>query len=62
MWRKQQHKRQKGFPAEMNFIADLDRAAIRQQHPYRDLQPPPISVDDRDRAVSPLGLAEDLKR
>jgi len=45
----------------MNFLADLDHGAIRQQHPYRDLQTFPGSVDDRDRAVSPLGPAEDLK-
>jgi hypothetical protein len=46
----------------MNFLADLDPGAIGQQHPYRDLQPFPASVDDTDRAVSPLGPAEDLKR
>ncbi len=45
----------------MNFIADLDRGAIRQQHPYGDLQPFSASIDDRDRAISPLGPAEDLK-
>ena len=45
----------------MNFIADLDRGAIRQQHPHRDLQPFSASIDDTDRAISPLGPAEDLK-
>jgi len=45
----------------MNFIADLDRGAIRQQHPRRDLQPFSASINDRDRAISPLGPAEDLK-
>jgi hypothetical protein len=45
----------------MNFIADLDRGAIRQQHPYRDLQPFSASIDDTDRAISPLGPSEDLK-
>jgi len=35
--------------------------ALRQQHPYRNLQPPPGWVDDRDRAVSPLRPADDLK-
>jgi hypothetical protein len=35
--------------------------AIRQQHPYRNFQPPPGWVDDRDRAVSPLRPADDLK-
>jgi hypothetical protein len=45
----------------MNFIADLDRGAIRQKHPHRDLQPFPASIDDRDRTISPLGPAEDPK-
>jgi hypothetical protein len=45
----------------MNFIADLYRGAIRQQHPHRDLQPFPASVNDSDRTVSPLGPAEDLE-
>src|ERR1017187_6528714 len=45
----------------MNFIADLYRGAIRQQHPHGDLQPFSASIDDRDRAISPLGPAEDLK-
>jgi hypothetical protein len=45
----------------MNFLADLDHGAIRQQHPHRDLQPFPASVDDRDRAISPLGPAEDFE-
>ena len=35
--------------------------AIRQQHPYRNFQPPPSWVDDRHRAVSPLRAADDLK-
>ena len=45
----------------MNFIADLSRGAIRQQHPHGDLQPFSASIDDGDRAISPLGPAEDLK-
>ena len=45
----------------MNFIADLDRGAIRKQHPYRDLQPFSASIDDSGRAISPLWPAEDLK-
>jgi hypothetical protein len=45
----------------MNFIADLDRGAIRQQHPRRDLQPFSGSINNTDRAISPLGPAEDLK-
>jgi len=45
----------------MNFIADLDGSAIGRQHPHRDLQPSSVSINDRDRTISPLGLAEDLK-
>jgi hypothetical protein len=45
----------------MNFIADLDRGAIRQQHPRRDLQPFSGSINNTDRAIFPLGPAEDLK-
>src|SRR5258705_6191423 len=45
----------------MNFLADLDHGAIRQQHQHRHLQPFPASVDDRDRAISPLGRAEDFE-
>src|ERR1035441_7957637 len=45
----------------MNFIADLHRGAIRQQHPHRDLQPFSASINDRNCAVSPLRPAEDPK-
>ena len=45
----------------MDFLADLDPGAIRQQHPYRDLQPLSGSVDNTDRTVSPLRPAENLK-
>src|SRR4051794_1923311 len=45
----------------MNFIADLDRGAIRHQHPHGDLQPFSASIDDRDCTISPLGPADDLK-
>jgi hypothetical protein len=45
----------------MNFIADLDRGAIRHQHPHGNLQPFSASIDDRDCAISPLGPANDLK-
>src|SRR6202162_6314710 len=45
----------------MNFIADLDRGAIRHQHPHGNLQPFSASIDDRDCAISPLGPADDLK-
>ena len=44
----------------MNFIADLDRGAIRHQHPHGNLQPFSASIDDRDCAISPLGPADDL--
>lgn len=45
----------------MNFIADLDRGAIRHQHPNGNLQPFSASIDDGDCAISPLGPADDLK-
>src|SRR5664279_2775465 len=45
----------------MNFIADLDRGAIRHQHPHGNLQPFSASIDDRDCAISPLGPPDDLK-
>ena len=35
--------------------------AIRQQHPYRNVQPPPSWIGDRHRAVSTLRPADDLK-
>src|SRR5580692_8646988 len=35
--------------------------AIRQQHPYRNFQPPPSWIGDRHRAVSTLRPADDLK-
>ena len=45
----------------MNFLADFDHGAIGQQHPNRDLQPFSASIDDTDRAISPLGPSEDSK-
>src|SRR5258707_5606410 len=44
----------------MNSLADLYPAAVGRQHPYGNLQPLPGVVDDRNRAISPLRLAEDL--
>jgi hypothetical protein len=45
----------------MDFLVDLDQGAIRQQHPYRDLQTLSGPVNDGDRTVSPFRPAEDLK-
>jgi len=52
---------QKGFLIQMGLIHDLYVGGIRQQHPSRNLQPPSGSIHDRDRAVSSLGFADDLK-
>ena len=40
---------------------DPDFRAIRRQHPDRNFQSPADRVDDGDRAVSPLGSAQDFK-
>ena len=45
----------------MRPLRDLHLGAIRQQHPHRNFQASPRWVDDRDRAISPLRSAEDLK-
>jgi len=45
----------------MRSFRDLDLGAIRRQHPDRNLQAPPHWVNDRDRSISPLRSAEDLK-
>ena len=45
----------------MRSFRDLDLGAIRRQHPHRNFQSPSRWVDDRDRAVSPLRSADDLK-
>ena len=45
----------------MRSLRDLDLGAIRRQHPDRNFQTPPHWVNDRDRSISPLRSAEDLK-
>ena len=57
----QRRERQKSFLTQMRSLRDLHLGAFRQQHPHRNLQTPPRWVDDRDRAVSPLRSADDLK-
>ena len=57
----QRRERQKSFLTQMRSLRDLYLGAIRQQHPHRNLQSPPRWVDDRDRAISPLRSADDLK-
>ena len=45
----------------MSLFADHCPGSFRRQHPYRNLEPPPGLVNDRDRAISPLRSAHDLK-
>jgi hypothetical protein len=45
----------------MRSVRGLDLRAIRRQHPDRNLQSPSRWVHDRDRTISPLRSAEDLK-
>jgi hypothetical protein len=45
----------------MRSLRDPDLGAIRRQHPDRNFQTPPHWVNDRDRSISPLRSAEDLK-
>jgi hypothetical protein len=45
----------------MRSLRGLDLRAIRRQHPDRNLQAPSRWVNDRDRTISPLRSAEDLK-
>ena len=45
----------------MRSLRGLDLRAIRRQHPDRNLQSPSRWVNDRDRTISPLRSAEDLK-
>ena len=45
----------------MRSVRNLDPGALRQEHPYWNLQSPPCGVDDGNRAISPLWPAEDLK-
>ena len=45
----------------MWLACDLDFRAIWRQHPDRNFQSPADGVDDGDRAISPLGSAQDFK-
>ena len=45
----------------MWLACDRDFRAIWRQHPDRNLQSPADGVDDGDRAISPLGSAQDFK-
>jgi hypothetical protein len=45
----------------MWLACDPDFGAIWRQHPDRNFQSPAERVDDRDRAISPLGPAQDFK-
>src|SRR5215510_4948397 len=45
----------------MWLARDPDFRAIWRQHPYRNFQSPADRVDDGDRAISPLGSAQDFK-
>ena len=45
----------------MWLVRDSDCRAIWRQHPYRNFQPPADRVDDGDRAISPVGSAQDFK-
>jgi hypothetical protein len=42
-------------------LRGLDLRAFRRQHPDRNLQAPSRWVNNRDRTISPLRSAEDLK-
>ena len=45
----------------MRLFADHCPGSFRRQHTYRNLEPPSGLVNDRDRAISPLWSAHDLK-
>lgn len=45
----------------MRLARDPDFRAIWRQHPDRNFQSPADGVDDGDRAISPLGSAQDFK-
>jgi hypothetical protein len=46
----------------MNLFANHCPGGFWRQHPHRNLQPPPPRlVNDRDRTISPLRPAHDLK-
>ena len=45
----------------MRLLRDLDRGALRQQHPDGNLQSPPGWVHDTDRPIFTLRSAKDLQ-
>jgi hypothetical protein len=45
----------------MRFLYNFDATAVRSQHPKGNLQSPAGWVKDRDRSVSPLRPAKNLK-
>ena len=46
----------------MRLLRELDRGALRQQHPDGNLQSPPGWVHDTDRPIFALRSAKDLQR
>src|SRR6516162_10050092 len=54
------HEGKKSFLTQVRSVCNVDRGALRQQHPHRNLQSPPSWVDDGDRAVSSLWSADNL--
>ena len=60
-WNYQRREGQKSLLTQMHLFGDLYFGAIRQQHPKRNLQSLPRGITDRDRRISPLGSAKDLK-
>ena len=44
---------------QVRSLRDLDLGALPQQHPDRNLQPPPGWIHDTDRPISPLRSAKD---
>ena len=45
----------------MRFLYNFDATAVRSQHPKGNLQSPAGCVKDRDRSISPLRPAKNLK-
>jgi len=46
---------------QVRSLRDLDLGALPQQHPDRNLQPPPGWIHDTDRTIPPLRSANDLQ-
>ena len=49
------------MPTQVRLLRDLDRGALRQQHPDGNLQSPPGWVHDTDRPIFALRSAKDLQ-